>query len=196
VSKGCGAAPGLRGGWLTCFDAQLATQLAKIQAACTANCSSVAQAGLAASLRHILDKPEVLTEVYAYYSQRTEFCVRRLNEIGARLLPAHPEVARVSAGTFYVLADFSGWSSLADDRDIQRFLRDQYRLNTTRKTGLACVPGAAFQLDPKAKLIRFSCAVDMQTLEEAMLVVEEAIEASMSSIAVAASASAVAADKH
>jgi aspartate/methionine/tyrosine aminotransferase len=46
----------------------------------------------------------------------------------------------------------------------------------SRKIGVACVPGIAFGMDSKQKLIRFSCAVSMQELELAMDIIEEAIQ--------------------
>jgi aminotransferase len=180
VSKGLGAMPGARAGWLTVFQKQLAKEILKVQAACTANACSVAQIGLQASLQHILDHPEALEQTYAYYKQRTSFCVRRLNEIGSRYFSlSHALVAAQPSGTFYVLASFAGWTTMQDDRAIQVFLRDQYHLNPALKTGLACVPGCAFALDSKLKLVRFSCAVEMDVLEEAMNIVEEAVKASM-----------------
>lgn len=175
---------GARAGWLTVFTKSLAREVLKVQAACTANCCSIAQIGLQASLRHILDHPQALVDTYAYYKQRTTFCVRRLNEIGAKYFgPDVAAVAQQPAGTFYVLASFAGWAGLEDDRAIQQCLRDQYKLNTTRRTGLACVPGVAFALEPKLKLVRFSCAVEMDVLEEAMMIVEEAVASYMAKTA-------------
>lgn len=183
VSKGLGAMPGGRGGFLTVFSKSLAKELTKIQMACTANCCSIAQVGLQASLRHILDHPEAITSAFEYYKERTTFCVKRLNEIGAKYFSASSSgnslVAKQPAGTFYVLASFAGWSCMEDDRSIQRLLRDQYRLNPTRGVGVACVPGCAFNLDPKLKLIRFSCAVEMEVLTQAMDIIEEAIQQSI-----------------
>ena len=61
-----------------------------------------------------------------------------------------------------------------DDLSIQRYLRDQYKLSAG-KVGVACVPGCAFNLDPKLKLVRFSCAVEMEVLTKSMDVIEEAV---------------------
>ena len=190
VSKGLGAMPGARAGFLTVFSKSLAKELTKIQMACTANCCSIAQIGLAASLKHIMEQPQALKETYAYYRERTSYCVKRLNEIGQKYLQSASSsssssssssdmipavVAKQPSGTFYVIASFAGWRAMEDDRSIQRFLRDQYRLDTTRQVGLACVPGCAFNLDPKLKLIRFSCAVEMDVLVQAMEIIDNAI---------------------
>lgn len=121
--------------------------------------------------------PSALADVHAYYSARTSLCVSRLNAIGAKYLSG-AVVAKQPQGTFYVMADFSGWTGddLPDDRAIQRLLRDQYKL-AAGKVGLACVPGCAFNLQGELKLIRFSCAVEMDVLEKAMDIVEEAVRA-------------------
>lgn len=45
VSKGLGAMPGARGGFLAAFDQAVVPELVKVQMACTANASSVSQIG-------------------------------------------------------------------------------------------------------------------------------------------------------
>ncbi|MNE75110.1 aspartate aminotransferase [compost metagenome] len=61
------------------------------------------------------------------------------------------------------------------DEQIQQFFRDMY-IHGSRKTGVACVPGVAFGMNPTQKLIRFSCAVEMNDLVEAMDIIQEAVE--------------------
>ena len=202
VSKGLGAMPGARAGFMAVFDLAAVPQLVKVQMACTANAASVSQVGLAASLQHIMDHPQALQETYNYYATRTAFCVNRLNEIGAKYFKpvtvaaaaaadgsssssssssaSTQQVAVHPSGTFYVLADFRGWvgPGLEDDRAIQVLLRDQYKLSAGR-VGLACVPGCAFALDSKLKLIRFSCAVELSVLQQAMDIVEQTVKTSM-----------------
>jgi len=46
----------------------------------------------------------------------------------------------------------------------------------SRKVGVAVVPGSAFSLEPTAKMLRFSCAVDLDAIEVALQVIAEAIE--------------------
>jgi len=182
ASKGLGAMPGARAGFLTCFDASVVPHCVKLQMACTANASIVSQHGLAASLQHVLDHPAALPSVNDYYSARTAFVVRRLNEIGAKYFPtdetsgkSNPPVAHPSHGTFYVFASFAGWiDGPADDLTIQRLFRDQYK--TSVGVGVAVVPGCAFRMETKLKLIRFSCAAEMEVLEQAMNIIETAIK--------------------
>lgn len=189
VSKGLGAMPGARAGFLTTFDPALLAEFVKIQSACTANACSISQIGLQASLQHVMDHPEASQQVYAYYAERTALCVKRLNEIGSKYFKEDAAAASSSSSssssspapvavqpssTFYVLASFAGWAGMSDDLSIQRWLRDQYKLSAG-KIGVACVPGCAFNLDPKLKLVRFSCAVEMDVLTQSMDVVEEAV---------------------
>ena len=52
VSKGLGAMPGARGGFLAAFDQAVVPELVKVQMACTANASSVSQIGETIRQRH------------------------------------------------------------------------------------------------------------------------------------------------
>jgi aminotransferase len=205
ASKGLGAMPGARAGFLTAFDPTLIPELTKLQMAVTANASSVGQIGLQASLEHVLTSPQALQRVHEYYRERTNFCVDRLNAIAnkyfntpdgaaAAAAAASPiVVARHPTSTFYVLADFSRcWPGLKTDREVQELLRDQYRLSP-KQVGVACVPGCAFALRPEDKLVRFSCAVEMPVLVAAMDVVEEAVRAHMAGLGAAPAAPAAAA---
>jgi len=181
ASKGLGAMPGARAGFLTAFDASLIGECTKLQMAVTANASLVAQVGLQASLEHVLEAPEALSAVHEYYRERTALCVERLNAIAAKYFPSAADgtpvtVARQPEGTFYVMADFGAWPGMQTDRQIQEFLRDQYKLSP-RRVGVACVPGCAFALRAEDKLVRFSCAVEKPVLEAALEVIEEAVQA-------------------
>jgi aspartate/methionine/tyrosine aminotransferase len=177
ASKGLGAMPGMRAGFCACPNLQLVQYMIKVQMACSANASILSQEGLRASLSYILENPLVLRDVASHYRERTDYVVQRLNKMGQNFPSASNKiVAKKPDSTFYVFADFSGLGDhVSSDMDIQQIFRDMYKTGS-RKIGVACVPGIAFGMDSKQKLIRFSCAVSMQELELAMDVIEEAIQ--------------------
>lgn len=167
ASKGLGAMPGARAGWVTCTNADLVDTMARVQSSTCGNACVLAQAGLAASLSHLLDAPEALREVAGYYAARTRLVTERLDAIGqrrglGRLVPGGPP-----QGTFYVWADLSGVDWLATDLELhERLLR----------FGVAVVPGSAFGAPPEAKRVRINCAkADLAVLDNAMRMVDEAL---------------------
>lgn len=190
ASKGLGSMPGMRCGLVCCLDEQMIRHMTNIQMACSANACIVSQIGLQASLTHVMNHPResMLQHVSQHYGERTRYTVHRLNQLCAKhRLPdvdtattrSVPRVAREPSATFYVFANFSSLlpdeCGISTDEQIQQFFRDMY-LHGSLKTGVACVPGVAFGMDPRQKLIRFSCAVDMKDLETAMDIIEEAVE--------------------
>ncbi len=88
----------------------------------------------------------------SYTERRDLFCCGLL-EMGFKLLPP--------AGAYYVLADFSALSGMAD-REFAQFL--------VREGGVASVPGGSFFSKPAdgTHLVRFSFAPGMSTLKEAL----------------------------
>jgi aspartate/methionine/tyrosine aminotransferase len=172
VSKGLGAMPGMRAGFVCCANQFCVDSMIKVQQACTANASILAQEGLYASLSHVIQNPQVLQEVSSYYQERTKYTVDRLNSIGQKYLNGSV-IAKQPEATFYVFADFSALKQT--DVEIQEFFRDMYK-NGSKKIGVACVPGVAFAMESEQRLIRFSCAVEMSQLEIAMDVIEEAVQ--------------------
>ncbi len=67
---------------------------------------------------------------------------------------------RCPAGSYYLLADFSGLSALPDD---------EFAVWLTREARVATVPGSSFFSDPRRgeKLVRFAFCKTLATLEEA-----------------------------
>ncbi len=67
---------------------------------------------------------------------------------------------RRPAGSYYLLADFSGLSALPDD---------EFAVWLTREAGVATVPGSSFFSDRQRgeKLVRFAFCKTLATLEEA-----------------------------
>ena len=102
-----------------------------------------------------------VAEMSRHFRARHDFFNAGLNALpGFRVLPA--------AGTFYAFCDVSGAIrdlGLADDHEFAEFLLD--------KAGVAGVPGTGFGAPGH---IRFSFAVSMQTLEQALERMRRAIE--------------------
>jgi aspartate/methionine/tyrosine aminotransferase len=59
ASKGLGAMPGARAAWVTCGDASIVLEMAKIQSCASGNASTISQIGLEAALRHCLLSPDL-----------------------------------------------------------------------------------------------------------------------------------------
>lgn len=175
ASKGLGGCPGARAGFVAVADGHVAAQLAKVQMATGANVSVPSQKILDASLRHVLaDADRVLGEIHRFYRQRTDLVCSRLESLGKKCLdderalcPRRPE------GTFYVLARFECLG--ATDLEIQQRLRDAYKMDGVSH-GVALVPLSAFDMDASLCMVRICCAVDMDTLEAAMGVVEAVVK--------------------
>ena len=150
-------------------------EICKLQMAVTGNCSSLSQVALHASLQYIMSEPESLDKVTDYYYKRTKLVVHSLNAIGQRHFNGFT-IAIQPEATFYVVGDFSCLPSsiVKNDIDLQQYFRDMYKYGTTN-TGVALVPGSAFGIDTKLKYLRFSCAAEIDDIEKAMEVIEEAI---------------------
>jgi aspartate/methionine/tyrosine aminotransferase len=135
ASKGLGAMPGARAAWLTCGDAGVVQHLIKVQSAASANASSLAQVGLKGSLEAVMNRPEILHQVAAFYGARTSYIVSRLNRIGALfgICSVQQPIARPCDATFYVWADFGALRTdkAATDTDLVRALRDRYQVQLT-----------------------------------------------------------------
>eukprot|EP00742_Colponemidia_sp_Colp-10_P003066 GILJ01003269.1.p1 GENE.GILJ01003269.1~~GILJ01003269.1.p1 ORF type:complete len:459 (+),score=70.43 GILJ01003269.1:198-1379(+) len=173
ASKGMGAMPGMRSAFSVCANPTLVENMVKVQQACSANSNILGQHGLNASLRYILQNPQALDQVATHYFERTSYITNRLNEMGEKFMNGHI-VARQAEATFYIFADFSGLPGFETDEEIQRYFRDLYK-SGRHKTGVAVVPGSAFAMDPRSKLLRFSCAVTMEQATVAMQVLEDAL---------------------
>jgi len=181
VSKGLGGAPGARAGFLACADQSLITHVTKLQMATTSNASVVGQEILAASLKHILSRPDhILGEVSMHYRARTDLVCDRLHQIRPSLLTCRPR------GAFYVVADFS-CLGLPTDTAVRECLRDAYLPRGApnggdRKpiaaSGIAVVPLSAFGVPPSLCLVRLCCALDVTMLDEAMNVIQNVVQSS------------------
>jgi len=176
-SKGLGAMPGARAGFCACPNTSLVLEMQKIQGATTANISTLSQHALMGSLQHFMHLPDDFDRIASFYAERTSLVVDRLNEIGSKYLSDY-HVAKRPQGTFYVFAHFSKLTALEDDLQITNYFRDMYK--TGRQIGVALVPGSAFGMESKDKLVRFSCAADMADLKLAMDLIEEGISSLMS----------------
>lgn len=60
------------------------------------------------------------------------------------------------------------------DIELQEYLRDMYK-TSKEGIGVAVVPGSAFGMNPKDKLIRISCAQELTDLKAALDVIEHAV---------------------
>jgi len=150
ASKGLGAMPGARAAWVTCADPELVLEMTKIQSCASGNASTISQAGLGAALQHCMHSPHVLAEVRDYYAVRTRKVAEGLNAL-ARKHGLRRPVCTVPSATFYVWADLSQVGGVQNDRQI---------FGRLLQLGVACIPGSAFAMEPKRKLVRLSCAQD------------------------------------
>ena len=133
--------------------------------------------GLRASLIHVTANPSVLTDVYTHYSARTNLAISRLEAISAKYFAGFV-MAQPPQSTFYVFANFSpllaNSSIIRTDIDLIKYFRDMCNKGSTT-TGVACVPGSAFGLQPEDLFVRFSCAVDLDALNSAFDIIDEAM---------------------
>lgn len=158
-SKSLGSMPGARAGFLAVGDKNLVQRMVQVQGCASANASTIAQVGLEASLRHFLQEPSALQQAHAYYAERTAFMSDALNALGRKY--GLGTVAPRPQGTFYLWADFGALRAAraTTDMELHQQLLD---------AGLAVVPGSAFSMDPKLKLLRLACSRDdMQELQRA-----------------------------
>jgi aspartate/methionine/tyrosine aminotransferase len=114
-----------------------------------------------------------VSAVCSHYNERVTLVTKRLNEISAKYLNG-ASIASTPVATFYVMADFSALP-IDSDIQLQQLLRDQYKV-APHNVGVAVVPGCAFGLQATAKLVRFSCAVDLEALELAMQIIANVVE--------------------
>ena len=158
--------PGARAAWVTCADASLVAQMAKLQSCGSGNASTIAQVGLDAALTHCMSDHAVLGGVHAYYAERTRLVAEGLNALACKHgLPA--AVCAVPEATFYVWADLSALPRVGSDTAIFRRLLE---------LGLAVIPGSAFSMPPERKLIRISCAQDsLAALRRALACLDQAM---------------------
>jgi aspartate aminotransferase len=124
--------------------------MSTIQSQSTSNPVSISQKAAAAA---IAGDQACVAEANRHFKVRHDFFNAGLNKLpGFRVLPA--------AGTFYAFCDVTGAMralGLADDNAFAEFLLE--------KAGVAGVPGSGFGAPGH---IRFSFAVSMQTLEQAL----------------------------
>jgi len=130
--------------------AEIVTAMSTIQSQSTSNPSSIAQKAAAAALN---GDQGCVGEMNKHFKARHDYFNAGLNALpGFKVLPA--------AGTFYAWCDVSEairMRGLADDNAFAEFLLE--------KAGVAGVPGSGFGAPGH---IRFSFAVSMQTLEQAL----------------------------
>eukprot|EP00892_Ulva_mutabilis_P000578 jgi/Ulvmu1/10520/UM064_0058.1 len=139
-----------------------------IQSQSTSGACSVSQAAAEAALALGPAGGEPVREMVAAFEQRRDFVMQRLRAIGG-LTIAQPQ------GAFYVLPDMSayfgagvsaeGFGEIANADALARYLLEVARV--------ALVPGDAFGVP---QCIRFSYAASMETLDEALSRVEQALE--------------------
>ncbi len=87
-------------------------------------------------------------------------------------------MAQHPQSTFYVFTNFSPLlaksSIIKTDIDLIKYFRDMCDKGSA-KIGVSCVPGSAFGLQPDDLFVRFSCAVDLDALNSAFDIIDEAI---------------------
>ena len=136
---------------------EIVTAMSTIQSQCTSNPSSISQKAATAALN---GDQACVGEMNKHFKARHDFFSAGLNALpGCKVLPA--------AGTFYAWCDVSEamhMRGLADDNAFAEFLLE--------KAGVAGVPGSGFGAPGH---IRFSFAVSMQTLEQALARMGKAI---------------------
>jgi aspartate aminotransferase len=129
---------------------EIVTAMSTIQSQCTSNPSSISQKAAAVALN---GDQACVGEMNRHFKARHDFFTAGLNALpGFKVLPA--------AGTFYAWCDIGEaihMRGLADDNAFAEFLLE--------KAGVAGVPGSGFGAPGH---IRFSFAVSMQTLEQAL----------------------------
>lgn len=150
ASKGLGAMPGARAGFVACADRRLVSHMVKLQSCGSGNASTISQEGLRAALDYCMSSPRVLENVRDYYLTRARRVAAGLNTI-AEKYGLGPICDAEPTATFYVWANFSQCQSVTSDREIFEKLLE---------CGVAVVPGQAFSMSPDRKLVRFSCAQD------------------------------------
>ena len=130
--------------------AEIVTAMSTIQSQSTSNPVSMSQKAAVAALN---GDQACVAAMNEHFKQRHDFFNAGLNALpGFKVLPA--------AGTFYAFCDVSGAIAnlgLADDNAFAEYLLE--------KAGVAGVPGSGFGAPGH---IRFSFAVSMQTLEQAL----------------------------
>jgi len=138
--------------------AEIVNAMATIQSQSTSNPSSIAQKAATVAIG---GDQSCIADMVVHFKARHDFFCDGLNRIpGIRVLPA--------AGTFYAFCDVSGAIEalgLADDNAFAELLLD--------KGGVAGVPGSGFGAPGH---IRFSFAVSMPTLEQALARIERALK--------------------
>jgi aspartate aminotransferase len=129
---------------------EIVTAMSTIQSQCTSNPSSISQKAATVALD---GDQACVGEMNRHFKARHDFFNAGLNALpGFKVLPA--------AGTFYAWCDIGEaihMRGLADDNAFAEFLLE--------KAGVAGVPGSGFGAPGH---IRFSFAVSMQTLEQAL----------------------------
>jgi aspartate aminotransferase len=129
---------------------EIVTAMSTIQSQCTSNPVSISQKAATMALN---GDQACVGEMNKHFKARHDYFNAGLNALpGFKVLPA--------AGTFYAWCDISEamhMRGLADDNAFAEFLLE--------KAGVAGVPGSGFGAPEH---IRFSFAVSMQTLEQAL----------------------------
>jgi aspartate aminotransferase len=130
--------------------AEIVTAMSTIQSQSTSNPVSMSQKAATAAIN---GEQACVAEMNKHFKARHDFFNKGLNALpGFKVLPA--------AGTFYAFCDVAGAihaRDMIDDNAFAEFLLD--------KAGVAGVPGSGFGAPNH---IRFSFAVSMQTLEQAL----------------------------
>lgn len=107
-----------------------------------------AQLALADTMQNM---PEHIDELHDFYQEKRDFFVAALKHSRFRLLP--------SQGTYFVLADYSDISQLADT---------EFAVWLTQEAGVAAIPLSVFYADHSDhKVVRFCFAKSLDTLKEA-----------------------------
>lgn len=138
-------------GWKTGYcvaPAALTAEFRKIHQYVTFASFAPAQFALADMLKH---QPEHIAQLGAFYQQRRDRFATALAASRLKLLP--------SAGTYFMLADYSALSELADLEFCQWL---------TQHAGVAAIPLSVFyQTPPQSRIIRFCFAKQDATLDQA-----------------------------
>lgn len=150
------AIPGWRVGYVIAHE-KVIKNLSKLQGQSTSNVCSVAQM---ATLKGLSGDLSFLEENRQKFIERRDYIVQRIQEIKGVVCP-------VPMGAFYV---FPRVDALYTDKINNSTKFCEYLLD---EASVALVPGAAFGDD---RCIRFSYAVDIETLKKAMDQIIKAIE--------------------
>ena len=131
-----------------CAPAPLTEEFRRIHQYVTFTSNTPVQLGLADFLH---EHPEHHLNLGAFYQEKRDLFCRLLADSPFRIVP--------SAGTYFQLIDYSGWSNELDS---------ELAVRLTREAKLASIPVSPFYLeDPGHRVLRFCFCKDDETLERA-----------------------------